>query len=313
MNGARIVVTSPSFSKNEELKSEIESHFKTVTFNEKGDRLDGKALIEFMDDARGAVIGLERMDKSVISECRHLRIISKYGVGLDNIDLEYCKEHGIAVRWTPGINRTSVAEMTLAFMIMLGRNILKTSIQLKGGTWNKNGGYDLHGKTVGIIGVGNIGKEVVRLLKPFECRIMANDIIEQSEYYDQNGLEKSSKEEIFKLADYITIHTPLTDLTVNMINRRILSKMKRSAFVINTARGPIIDSFDLKWALKNNVIAGAALDVYAEEPPQDSELLAFGNLICTPHIGGNSYESVLSMGRSAIGHLRDFFYTGIVE
>jgi len=309
MSNIRVVVTSPSFSRNDDLREEICTLFPGAVLNEKGLKLEGEALVDYMGDAEGAIVGLEEMSREVLSRCRQIRIISKYGVGLDNVDLEYCRERNVAIGWTPGVNKVSVAEMTLAFMIMLGRNLFRTSVQLKDGVWNKSGGFDLHGKTVGIIGVGNVGKELVRLLKPFECSIMVNDIIDQSIYYRENGLIESPKKDIFETADFVTLHAPLTDLTRNMINRDSLSVMKKNAFLINTARGPIVELQDLKWALNHGVISGAAIDVYDKEPPTDVELLGLENLICTPHIGGNSYESVLSMGRSAIGHLRDFFYT----
>ncbi len=305
----KIAVTTTSFSLNETLRNELMEIFPNCKFNDSGKKLGGKELVDFLDGADGIIVGLEKIDASVIDALPKLKIVSKYGVGFDNIDLKYCKERKIIIGWTPGVNRVSVAEMALAFMIMLGRNLFKTSVQLKNGVWNKDGGFDLHGKTVGIIGVGNIGKEMVRLLRPFECNIMVNDIVDQATYYKEYDLSDSSKIEIYRTADFITIHTPLTDLTANLINRDTLSMMKKNAYLINTARGPIVNPLDLKWALKNEVIAGAALDVYEQEPPDDNELLALENIICTPHIGGNSYESVLSMGRSAINHLRNYFLT----
>jgi D-3-phosphoglycerate dehydrogenase len=197
--------------------------------------------------------------------------------------------------------------MAIAFMIMLCRNLYTSSVQHKSGTWSRNGGMNLRGKTVGIIGMGNIGKEVARLLKPFKCKVLVNDIVDQGEYYKKNKLREASKDEIYQEADFITIHTPLTDLTKYLINKGVLLKMKRSSYLINTARGAIVKQPDLKWALQNNIITGAALDVYDEEPPQDKEFLNLPNLICTPHIGGNSEESVLAMGRSAIKHLIEYF------
>jgi len=213
----------------------------------------------------------------------------------------------ISIGWTPGVNRLSVAEMSLAFMLMLVRKLFFTSLQLKHGFWNKDGGANLSGKVVGIIGVGNIGKELIRLLKPYDCKVLVNDIIDQRSYYEENSLVESTKEDIYSNADFISIHTPLTQLTKYMINRNVFLSMKKTAFLINTARGSIVKTDDLKWALQNNVIAGAAIDVYEDEPPNDEEMLCLPNLICTPHIGGNSRESVLAMGRSAMRHLQKYF------
>jgi phosphoglycerate dehydrogenase-like enzyme len=303
----RIVVASPSFSKNDILREELTASFPDTIFNDDGVRLKGDELIRYVGNADGLIVGLEELNRTVLEECSNLKIISKYGVGLDNIDLNCCIEKNIHIGWTPGVNKWSVAEMTLAFMILLLRNIYITSSLLKNGIWNKNGGFDLSGKTIGIVGVGNIGKELVTLLNPFHCRILVNDIIDQTEYYNKYNLIETSIKHIFKNSDIVTIHTPLTEETQHMINRDIISLMKENAFLINTARGPIVVTDDLQFALQNNIIAGAAIDVYDEEPPTDKELLSLPNLICTPHIGGNSYESVLAMGRSAIQHLRNYF------
>jgi D-3-phosphoglycerate dehydrogenase len=199
-----------------------------------------------------------------------------------------------------------VAEMTLGYMLMLCRNLYVTSNQLKSGTWNKSGGFQLSGKTVGIIGVGYIGKEVIRLLKPFNCKILVNDILNQDDYYGEHSLIECSKETIYKDADVITIHTPYDESTNDLINMEVFRMMKKNAFIINSARGGIINENDLKYALQNNLIAGAAIDAYNEEPPSDKELLSLSNLICTPHIGGNAQEAVEAMGMSAIKHLVEF-------
>jgi D-3-phosphoglycerate dehydrogenase len=302
-----IIATSPSFSKNRILQNEIYRYFPNAKLNLEGKRFNKEELIEFIKDADGVIAGLEPMDEEVLSKCPNLKIISKYGVGLNNIDKEACKKRDIAIGWTGGVNKLSVAEMTLGYMLMLARNLYMTSNQLKVGVWNKDGGFELSGKTVGVIGVGFIGKELIRLLKPFRCKILVNDIINQDEYYKENGLIKASKEQIYKEADFITIHTLLDDTTLNMITLKEMQQMKPTAILINSARGGIIDESDLKFALQNNIIAGAAIDAYLEEPPTDKELLSLPNLICTPHIGGNAKEAVEAMGMSAIKHLREFF------
>lgn len=303
----KIVATSPSFSKNKTLQKEIRKYFPEAKLNLDGIRFSKEELIEFIKGADGVVLGLEPFDEDVIKQCPNIRIVSKYGVGLNNIDLDACKRHNIAIGWTGGVNKRSVSEMTLGYMLMLARNLYVTSNELKNGIWNKSGGFQLSGKTVGIIGVGHIGKDFVELLKPFGCKILVNDIINQDEYYKENGLIEATKEEIYKTSDFITIHTPYNETTKNMINKETLSLMKSSAYIINSARGGIINEDDLKYALQNNIIAGAAIDVYVEEPPADKELLSLPNLICTPHIGGNAKEAVEAMGMSAIKHLVEFF------
>jgi len=302
-----IKATSTSFSRHPKLREELLATFPNALFNEEGRKFGKDELIDYIGDADGLVLGLEAVDDEVLSRCQNLKIISKYGVGLDNLDVEACEKRGIAVGWTGGTNKRSVAEMDLCFMLALARNLYPASLKLKDGTWNKNGGSQLSGKTVGVIGIGHTGSEIIRLLEPFGCAILGNDIIDKSDFYREHGVRDASKEEILRDADFITIHTPLTDMTREFINKDTLKQMKPTAFVINTARGPIVNLADLKQALKGATIAGAALDVYPDEPPEDHELLKLHNLFCTPHIGGNADEAVMAMGQSAIHHLNEFF------
>jgi D-3-phosphoglycerate dehydrogenase len=196
--------------------------------------------------------------------------------------------------------------MALGFMIALCRNLFSTSNELKQLVWNKSGGVQLSGKTIGIIGLGNIGKELVLLLKPFGCNILVNDIEDVSEFAVANELKFVDKISLIASSDIISIHTPLTSETRNMFTIKEFNQMKKSTFIINTARGGIINELDLKIALKEKIIAGAALDVYETEPPIDKELLELPNIICTPHTGGNAAEAVYAMGESAINHLIKF-------
>ena len=304
----KIIATSPSFSKNKTLQDEMYNSFPNAILNLEGKRFNQDELIEYIKDATGIIVGLEDINKEVLDRCPNLKIVSKYGVGLNNIDLQECHKRGIAIGWTGGVNRLSVAEMALGFMLMFSRNLFITANQLKNGTWNKSGGFQLSGKTVGIIGVGHIGKELIRLLKPFGCKIIVNDIINQDDYYYENSLEEVSKEELYKRADIISIHTPQDESTFNFITLNEMKQMKSSAYLLNTARGGLVNEQDLKFALQNNIIEGAAIDAYMQEPPSDEEFLKLPNLICTPHIGGNASEAVEAMGMSAIGHLKEFFH-----
>jgi len=305
MNKIKVAVTSKTFSKNTYLIDEFKKNFSNVKLNHATKKLTDNELINFLQDCDGAIIALEDFNEYVIDKLPNIKAISKFGVGLNNIDVDYAQKKGIKVGWEPGVNKQSVAEMTLCFMLMLIRNIYVTSNLLSNANWHKVGGHSLYNKTIGIIGVGNIGREVISLLKPFNCKILVNDIIDQKTYYKENNLIFATKDEIFKDCDIITIHTPLNEETKYLIDINVLKQMKSQAFIINTARGEIINLNDLKFALKNNIIAGAAIDVYHEEPPKDIELLNLPNLICTPHIGGNSEEAVLAMGKSAIQQLKD--------
>lgn len=307
LHSMKVIVTSPSFSNNKLLQTELHRFFPSAKLNTSGLRLKGNELIAYIHNAEAIIVGLETIDEALIEQLPKLKYIAKYGVGLNNIDLEACKKRNIAIGWTGGVNRLSVAEMTLGYMLILARNLYVTSNELKQGVWNKSGGFQLSGKTVGIVGLGHIGKELIRLLQPFECKILVNDIISQNDYYKENNLIEVSKEELYSQSDIITLHVPLDEHTHNMIDQKALQAMKSTAYLLNSARGGIINENALKWALKNNIIAGAAIDTYTQEPPTDTDLLSLPNLICTPHIGGNAKEAIEAMGMSAIHHLREYY------
>lgn len=297
-------VTTVAFSKNNKLVDSLKKvGFKKVITNVKGTRFTKEGLINFLNDVDVAIVGLDIIDHSFLQQVPNLKAISKYGVGLDNIDLSACKEYGVEVLHTQGVNKRSVSELTLGNILSLLRNIYVTSNELKKSNWVKDGGMQLSDKTVGIIGIGNIGKDLVALLKPFGCRILVNDIINQDDYCKENGLTYVSKDEIFLESDVISIHTPLTDATKDLINKKVFSMMKPTSVVINTARGGIINLEDLREALITGEIGGAGIDVYNEEPPQSKDLLKIPNLINTPHIGGNAIEAVEAMGYSAIENI----------
>lgn len=307
MENKKIAVTTVAFSKNEYLRKKLNSHFRYVRFNDSLKRLKRDELKCFLKDAEGVIVGLDEIDEDILKEVKNLKVISKYGVGLNNVDFNATSKYGVSVVYSQGVNKRSVSELALGNILSLMRNSYVTSNKLKMQEWDKNGGVQLSGKNVGIIGVGNIGKDLISLLKPFGCVVYVNDIIQQDEYYKRNNLIKATKEEIYRKCDIITIHTPSNDLTRGMINKSVFTMMKKEAYFINTARGDIVVQEDLKWALKEKIIAGAAIDVYDQEPPKDYEFISLPNLICTPHIGGNAKEAVLAMGESAIENLVNYF------
>lgn len=299
----QVAVTSPSFSIHPDLIIKMNKEFPGAKLNTEGVRFTQETLIAYLKGYEAAIVGLDEINDEVLEALPDLKIIAKYGVGLNNIDIDACKERQVVIGWTGGVNKRSVAEMVLGNTLSLLRNLYETSNLLKNGEWQKNGGEQLSFKTVGIVGMGYIGKELVGLLKPFQCRILVNDVVNQSEYYNDNGLIEVDKETIFKESDVISIHTPLNSSTHNLINKESIALMKSNVVVVNTSRGGIVNEIDLLEALKSRRIKAAALDVYEEEPPSNLELLQLPNLICTPHIGGNAKEAVLEMGMSAIGHL----------
>jgi D-3-phosphoglycerate dehydrogenase len=304
----KICVTSPSFSKNEILRKELIALFTDSVFNEDGRKYTSKELVEYLIDADGVILGLENMDSKVISALPDLQIISKYGVGLDNLDVEFAESKGKSIGWTSGVNKQSAAEQALCFMIGICRNLYQSGYKLKQGVWDKNGGVQLAGKRVGIVGCGNVGSQVIRLLQPFGCEILINDILDKTDFAKQYDASQVDFETIITQADIISFHVPLTELTHYMVNEKQLGKMKNTAFVISNSRGPVVEQKALHQALVKKQIAGAALDVFEEEPPTDLEFLSLPNLIVTPHIGGNAREAIEAMGRSAIKHLKNYFY-----
>ena len=303
----RVAVTPPAFCKSQSLKTELLGHFPNAVFNEKDRYLSGPDLVDFLTDADAALIGRDPINTELIRSLPKLRMISKYGVGLDNLDPEALSRNRIELRVTSGTNRRSVAELALGFMIGLCHNMSSGSEELKSGSWRREGGQELTGKSIGIIGCGNVGQELVRLLQPFQCKIWVRDIADRSGFCRAFGAVETGFDEIIEEADIITLHVPLTENTENLIDKSVLAKMKPSAFLVNTSRGRVVHQGDLHQALVSGEIAGAGLDVFWEEPPVETEFLQLPNLMVTPHIGGNSREAVEAMGRAAIQNLVEYF------
>ena len=192
----RIKVTSRSFSQHPVLKQELEEVFPNSVFNPDGPETGLPNLEQFLEDADGLILGLEQLDRSLMSCLKRLKIVAKYGVGFDNIDLDAAEEFGIKIGWTGGINKRSVSEQTLGFMLGLCRNLFMTGYQLKDGIWNKKGGSQLTGKCVGIIGCGHIGIDLIHLLKPFQVRIFINDILDKQGVTNTYGVRQVEKNEL---------------------------------------------------------------------------------------------------------------------
>ena len=303
----KIVVTPPAFCKSETLKSKLSSLFPNTVYNQSTDYLSGVELLNFLKDADAAIIGRDPVTQDTLEALPQLKMISKYGVGLDNLDLNAIKQRGVELALTKGINKRSVAELTLSFMIGLCHNIFISAERMKRGEWIREGGQNLSGKTIGIIGCGNVGKEVIKILKPFGCKILTNDIEDRSNFCLQQGAIESSFELLIKASDIVSLHVPLTNLTRDMINQNVLEDMKANAFLVNTSRGPVVNQSHLHRALVSKEILGAALDVFCSEPPDDIEFLQLPQLMVTPHIGGNSIEAVEAMGQGAIDNLLKYF------
>lgn len=300
---ARVAVCSRSFSRHPVLRSELLARYQQVTFNDAGVKLEGAALLEFLKGHDKAIMALETIDESLLSRLPELQVISKFGVGLDSIDIVAMRAHGRRLGWTGGVNRRSVAELVIAFAISMLRHVPAAHREVLSGTWRQHVGGYLSGRTVGIIGCGHVGKDLVSLLHAFGCPIVANDIRDYSTFYAAHGVEAVGLEALLERSDVVTLHVPLNDRTRGLLDARRLAMLRPTAVLINTARGGLVDEVALKQMLQDERLAAAAFDVFTVEPPQDAELLSLPNFLATPHIGGSADEAILAMGRAAIDGL----------
>jgi len=286
------------------LKRELLAAYPGSVFNESRKPLGRDALIAFLNGYELAITGLEVLDEVVFAALPDLRVVSKYGVGLDMIDFEAARRHGVSIRYTPGVNAQSVAELTIAFFIMLARRLGPLTREMHGGVWTHGGGRQLSSATVGIVGCGHVGQIVARLSRAFGARVIAHDIVDYADFYAAHEVTRVSLDGLLAESDFVSLHVPLDSSTVGLIGAAQIARMRRTAFLINTARGGIVDEGALKRALVDNAIAGAACDVFHSEPPTETDLLRLDNFVSTPHTGGSTMEAVLAMGRAAIDNLR---------
>ena len=293
-----VAVTSRSFSRHPVLRGELLERYEDVRFNDEGVSLAGDTLVDFLRGRRKAITALERIDDALLDELPELEVVSKVGVGTDMVDLAALERHGVRFAFTPGTNSRSVAELVLAFAIVLLRQIPAASSSLKAGDWRQPKGRTLTGRTVGIVGFGHVGRDLAQLLRSLGCRVLASDVTPTGD-----DVEWLTLDDLLAQADVVTLHLPLDDSTRGLLDERRLALMRADAVLINTARGELVDEVALKGALLSERLAGAALDVFAQEPPSDRELLGLPNFLGTPHIGGSTEEAILAMGRAAIAGL----------
>ena len=298
-----VAITSRSFSRHPILRDEVLKRYPDAKFNDAGLSLNGNSLIEFLQGYEKAITALEVIDDSILSHLPNLKVISKFGVGLDMIDLHALKKYGVKLDWSGGVNKRSVSELVVSFAIALLHRAVFANSEVKKGKWYQPKGFQLSNCTFGIIGFGHIGKDLVKLLKPFDCKILAHDIRNFKEFYKKNKVKSVGIEELIKKSDVVTLHLPLNESTKNFMNEERLQMLKSNAILINLARGGLIDEDALKQILLENKIAGAALDVFAIEPPADTEFALMDNVLVTPHIGGSTEEAILAMGMAAIDGL----------
>tara|TARA_B100000927_G_scaffold185315_1_gene149242 strand:- start:3568 stop:4485 length:918 start_codon:yes stop_codon:yes gene_type:complete len=297
MNNKDVVaVTSRSFSKNKTLVSELRNRYKNVILNTDGESFSGESLINFLKDANKVIVGLEKFDSTIFDNLPNLKVVSKYGVGLNNIDLYQLNKRGIKLGFRPGVNKIPVAELTMLLILMSLRRVHLSMANIKDGIWSQERGHELTNKTIGILGFGNIGKLLTDFLKPYRCKILGFDI----QKIKREEVKKCSIEEIFADADIVSIHLPLTDSSKGLIDNKLLDISKKDLKLINTSRGGIVNEKHLYNFLINNERAFAAFDVFEVEPAFNSPLLDLKNFFATSHLGSMTEEGVIAMGLAAI-------------
>ena len=290
----KILVTPRAFAKSGMAGIEkMRNEGWDVHVNETGKSYTHEEFLNLAKDVDGIIIGVDTADKEMMDQCPNLKAIAKYGVGVDNIDLEAAKEKGIKISRAIGCNSLSVAEHAMSFVFALSKNIYKATKNVKEGGWDKIYGFELYGKTIGIIGFGNIGKHVARIANGIGMKVCAYDSFPIDENYaKEHDVEICTFDELIQKSDAITVHVPLTPDTKDLINLDVMKKMKNTAILINAARGGIVNEEDLYTALSQNEIAGAGFDVFTEEPPKaDEKLLTLNNFLLTPHTASKTKEA----------------------
>ncbi|NWF51545.1 MAG: phosphoglycerate dehydrogenase [Nitrospirae bacterium] len=278
--------------------------------------LKPEELLEIIVNYHGLIVrSATKVTSKIIEAASNLKVIGRAGSGLDNVDIIAATKKGIVVMNAPGGNTITTAEHTMALMFSLARQIPQATASMKDGKWEKKKfmGVELFNKTLGIIGIGNIGSQVAKRAQAFAINVIAYDPFLSEEKANSMGIEKVKLEELFRRSDFITIHTPLTQETKNLINKETIKKMKDGVRIINCARGGIINEKDLYDALTEGKIAGAALDVFEKEPPENNPLLTLDNVVTTPHLGAATKEAQENVAIVIAEQIADYLVHGTIR
>ena len=271
--------------------------------------LEPNELKSIIDDYDGILIrSATKLTADILENCSNLKVIGRAGVGVDNVDLDVATKNKILVMNTPLGNLEATAELTVGLMFSLYRHIHNANTSTHEGKWEKAKfmGTELKGKTLGIVGFGNIGQRVAEICKVIGMQILTNSNSASDEDLNRFGAKKVSTEELISSSDLLSLHTKLNDQTKNMLNKESIATMKSSSVIINCARGGLINESDLKDALNNDVIAGAAIDVYETEPATENVMFGAKNLLLTPHLGASSKEAQSNVAIDVANQVADF-------
>jgi len=300
----KILITPRSFASTSDKPNNLltEKGYEIIR-NNTGRPFTNKEMLNMISDICGIIIGIDDFNANIIDHAKKLKVISKYGVGLDNIDLESACKNNIVVTNTPHANSDAVADLAFALMLSLARRIPEADKKTKDGKWEKIIGNSVWEKTLGIIGLGKIGKQIVKRAKGFNMKILVYDINKDKEFAVNHDVNYVSKKYLLKESDFISLHVPLNEKTRGLIGEDEFKLMKRSGFLINTSRGGLIEEDSLYKALKEEKIKGAGLDAYINEPPESSQLKELKNIIMTSHNGAYTEEAIEKMGVQAARNL----------
>ena len=295
-------MTPTSFGKGDPtLKMALEKAVGEVVYSPVERPLTSVELLPLVRDVDGYIAGLDYIDQAVIQSARRLRVIARYGVGFDRVDVPAATARGIVVTNTPGANSTAVAELSIGLMLALGRSICLADRATRRGEWPRYPGIGLRGKIVGLVGFGAVGREVASRLMAFGCRILVSDPQISYEVAKAAGVELVRLEELLALSDFVSLHASLNPESERMVDRAFLAAMKRGAFLVNTARGELIMESALKDAIEKGHLRGAALDCFTQEPPRtDHPFFGMDQVLVTPHMASHTDEAVDAMGRMSL-------------
>lgn len=296
-----IFVCSRSFARSSHLRTVLESLSQPVRYTASSDTLSGDALVQCIRDAHVVIVGLETISREIIRQCPNLKVVCKMGTGIDKIDHVALDEAGIAFFHTPGFNVNAVAELVLAQTISLLRRFKLNSDRINDLTWRPVTGFELHGKTIGLVGFGAIARRVSDLMLALRCRVLAFDI-ERGPIESSEGVAFCPLDRIFTQSDVVSIHLPLDHTTRGIVTSKHIAQLRPGAVLINTSRGGVVDEVALKARLAEGDIY-AGLDVLDNEPYVDWELAQMPNVVLTPHIGGSTYEAIEHNGSLVIDFL----------
>ena len=300
----KILTTPRSYGRdNPDLFLDLEKAGYEVVRNTTGGILERDQIKELISDCAGVIIGVDPLDAGVLACAPKLRAISKYGVGVDNIDLDYCREHDIRVSRTVGANSEAVADYAMALMLAVARRLTVIDEKCRRMDWGKLTTRDVSHSTLGLFGLGAIGRLVAHRAQGFGMRVIAYDVFWDEDYATANRIEYADPDTVFSTADFVSLHMPLTPETTGFVGERELSLMKPDAILINTARGGLVDENALLKALQEKRIYGAGLDAFAHEPPEDKAWLELDNVVLGSHCAASTQGATWNMGRMATDNL----------